>query len=76
MMNHQAKKEKPKYPPIKGIGTLVREGLISFVRIDTAVFVKTKEEKKRLKTMRNSHNGYIRLCGCDPKKTFNIGTGL
>ena len=64
---------KSKYPPIKGIGTLVREGLISFVRINREVFEKTPQERARLKTMRHNHNRYLRLCGCDPKKIINIG---
>jgi hypothetical protein len=64
---------KSKYPPIKGIGTLVREGLISFVRIDKEVFEKTEAERKAAKRVKLEHKRYITMCGCDPKKVLNIG---
>lgn len=63
---------KSKYPPIRGIGTLVREGLISFVRIDKEVFSKTEPEKRAAKRVKLEHRRYIKMCGCDPKKTFNL----
>jgi hypothetical protein len=59
------------------IGTMVREGLISFVRIDREVFIKTKAEKLKLQNVRNNHNREVRKLGYDPRKTFNpSGTSL
>jgi hypothetical protein len=49
---------KSKYPPIKGIGTLIREGEIQLVRIDRTVFKKTAKEKAKVKAIRlNYKNG-------------------
>jgi hypothetical protein len=53
------------------IGTMIREGSISFVRIDKTVFVKNKAEKLKVKNIRNSHNRETRKMGYDPKKTLN-----
>ena len=53
------------------IGLMVREGLITFVRIDRSVFEKTSKEKANLKKIRNDHNKQVRNLGYNPKKTFN-----
>lgn len=53
------------------IGLMIREGLISFVRIDRTVFKKTDEEKIKLQNVRNQHNRAVRKLGYNPRKTFN-----
>lgn len=53
------------------IGLMVREGLISFVRIDRSVFIKTATEKLKVRNIANSHNRAIRKLGYNPKKIFN-----
>lgn len=71
--NQNVDNKKPKVKPIHGIGTLVKEGLISFVRIDHSVFQKTEAEKKAIKKIKHKHVSYIKMCGCDPRKTLNLG---
>ena len=62
---------KSKYPPIRGIGTLVREGAIQFVRIDKSVFHKTPEERIRLANAKASNKRAVIKAGLDPKKVLN-----
>jgi hypothetical protein len=67
------KQTSGKYPPIKGIRTLVKEGEIAFVKINREIFEKTNAEHNALRKARKEHNGYIKICGCDPSKILNIG---
>ena len=67
-------KFKSSYPPIKGIGTLVREGEIEFVHIDRQVFVKSSDENKKLSAIRTNHKNALKKCGQDPRKVFNHGS--
>lgn len=59
------------------IGLMIREGLISFVRIDRSVFAKTAAEKLKVRNIASAHNRAVRKLGYDPKKVFNpIGIPL
>jgi hypothetical protein len=70
-MDNKSKPTKGKYPPIKGISTLIKEGIIDFVNIDKTIFVKTDTEREALKKIRSEHNEVISAQGFNPKKLMN-----
>jgi len=65
-------KSKPGVQPIKGIGTLVREGLIRLVKIDREVFVKTDREKKEISKIKSNHKNMIKRAGLNPLRVLNV----
>lgn len=65
-------KIRSKYPPIHGIGTLIKEGEMALVHINRREFLKTYAEQDQVRVLKLNHNRAIRRLGGNPKKDLNM----
>jgi hypothetical protein len=60
-----------KHKPIKAMTLLIAEGIVSFVRIDHTIFLKTYAERDLVQRIKYQHRKETKELGFNPRKVLN-----